>query len=175
MVVMPYEGRLFALSLDFNQTILEKILEKANEEVSGEIRRELDADLSTARTIEFTGYVAFGVRVRLGELQRVQNEQFIPLIAQELLSLGRGGFMAKEKDLRAVLDGCDHKTAKALLIKQLSGGVIPKTLIALLDEYVENPCTETAMKLVQHDPNLIAVFELARGDGFTSFLFGKGT
>ena len=174
MVDMPYEGRLFALSLDFNQTILEKILEGANTEVAGEIRRELDADSSTPRTIEFTGYVAFGVRARLGELQSVQNEQFIPLVAQELLSLGRGGVMAKEKDLRAVMDGCNHKMAKALLIKQFSCGVIPRTLIALLDEYVVNPCTETAMKLVQFDPNLISVFELARGGSFTSFLFGKG-
>jgi hypothetical protein len=83
--------------------------------------------------------------------------------------------MAEENVLRARLDGCNHKMAKALLIKQFSGGVFPKALVALLDEYVENPCTETAMKLVQLDENLIAVFELARGDGFTSLLFGKGT
>ena len=82
--------------------------------------------------------------------------------------------MLEESDLRARLDACNHKMTKALLIKQFSGGVYPKTLVALLNEYTENPCTETAMKLVQFDPNLVAVFELARGGGFTSFLFDAG-
>lgn len=79
-----------------------------------------------------------------------------------------------EQKLRKQLATCNFEMAKTILIKKFSGGVIRKELASLLDQFVANPCLDTAIKLLQFDPNFIAVFELSRGGGFTEFLFQKG-
>jgi hypothetical protein len=73
------------LSLDFSQRQLEQILSKASPELSGFVRDEISRDPSTPRTIDFDGEVAFEVRARLGQLQVIQRESFVPLVAQEIL------------------------------------------------------------------------------------------
>ncbi len=85
MVEMPLAGELHALSLDFNQGQLDQILAKASPKTALFLRKELSRDPSTQRTIDFEGEVVFGVRARLGELQKVQRESFVPLIAQEIM------------------------------------------------------------------------------------------
>lgn len=85
MVEMAYAGELHALSLDFNETQLNQILSKATPQLRSFLKTQLTADPSTPRTIDFDGEVSFGVRARLGHLQKVQKESFVPLVAQEIL------------------------------------------------------------------------------------------
>ena len=85
MVDFPLEGEVCALSLDFSQRQLEQILSKASPELSGFIRDQISRDPSSPRTIDFDGEVAFEVRARLGQLQVIQRESFVPLVAQEIL------------------------------------------------------------------------------------------
>lgn len=84
MVEMPLAGELHALSLDFNQQQLDQILLKASPQIASFLRSELRADPATQRTIDFQGEVTFGVRARLGEVQKLPRESFVPLVAQEI-------------------------------------------------------------------------------------------
>jgi hypothetical protein len=79
------EGELYALSLDFNHAQLERILAKAGPLIATLVRTEISRDPASPRSIDFEGHVAFGVRARLGQLQTVAKEQFVPLVAQEIL------------------------------------------------------------------------------------------
>jgi len=85
MVELPFAGELHALSLDFNQRQLDQILSHAPPEIASFIPNEIAGDPSTPRTIDFAGEVVFGVRARLGEIQRVERETFVPFIAQEII------------------------------------------------------------------------------------------
>jgi hypothetical protein len=85
MVEIPFSGELHALSLDFNQKQLDQILSKAPPQISAFIGKELTRDPYSPRTLDFEGQVVFGVRARLGEIQKVQRESFVPLIVQEII------------------------------------------------------------------------------------------
>ena len=85
MVEIPFDGELYALSLDFNRKQLDEILLKAENNISESIKNELLKDSTSPRTINFNGEVMFGVTAKLGKLQKVKNESFIPFIAQEIM------------------------------------------------------------------------------------------
>jgi len=85
MVEMPYEGESHALSPDFNQKQLEQILSKAAPQIRDQIFAEIARDPASHRTICIEGDVSFAVRARLGQLQKVQGESFVPLVATEIL------------------------------------------------------------------------------------------
>ncbi len=85
MVELPYAGELHALSLDFNKAQLTKILAKASSQLRELINKQLALDPDTPRTIDFNDEVSFGVRARIGQIQTVQKERFVPLVAQEIL------------------------------------------------------------------------------------------
>jgi hypothetical protein len=84
MVDYPFGGEVHALSLDFNRKQLGQILAAAPPEIAQFIRQELSQDPSSARTLDFTGEAVFGVRARLGGIQRNQRESYVPLVAQEI-------------------------------------------------------------------------------------------
>lgn len=84
-VEMRFAGELHALSLDFNQKQLDQILSKASPQIVAFLRKELANDPCTPRTLDFEGQVVFGVRARLGELQKLPHESFVPLVAQEIM------------------------------------------------------------------------------------------
>ena len=86
MVDWPYQGKVFALSLDFNQAILDDILRQAPPDTAEDIRNAIQ-NARIGSTIDFNDPVSFGVRARLGKLQSAEKEQFIPLVAQEILRL----------------------------------------------------------------------------------------
>lgn len=85
MVEMPYAGEPHALSLDFDQNQLDQMLAKAPPPLRAFLKDQLAADPATPRTIDFDGSVTFGVRARLGQMQKVQRESFVPLVAEEIL------------------------------------------------------------------------------------------
>ena len=85
MVEIPFDGQVYAMSLDFSQNHLDKILSKAPQNISRHLNGELSRDPNNPRTIDFEGEVVLGVRARLGELQRVQKESFVPFVTQEIM------------------------------------------------------------------------------------------
>jgi hypothetical protein len=89
MVEILYAGEVHALSLDFGQAQLDKILLRTSSELRMFIKTQIARDPATPRTIDFEGEIYFGVRTRLGEPQKVEKEVFVPLIAQEILELGK--------------------------------------------------------------------------------------
>ena len=64
--------------------------------------------------------------------------------------------------------------AKAMLIRKFSNAVIPNELAHLFDRFVANPNFDAAFDLIKFDSNFLALFELARGGGFSEYLFKKG-
>ena len=85
MVEMPFDGEWYALSLDFNQKQLDEILLKAEKNVAEFLKNELLRDSESPRTIDFEGEIIFGVTAKLGELQRLSKESFVPFVAQEIM------------------------------------------------------------------------------------------
>ena len=65
---------------------------------------------------------------------------------------------------------CDYHYAAADLKRRLAGGVLPKELVSLLDDYCKNPCLETALDLILYDAKFLICFvdnkrsKLFRGD-----------
>lgn len=84
MVEMPYAGKLHALSLDFNRAQLDEILLKAPSQLRDYVKGELLADPGTPRTIHLKGCICFGVRARMGKVEKAPKEYFVPLIAQDI-------------------------------------------------------------------------------------------
>ena len=84
-VNMTIGGETFAMSLDFNQAQLDDILSKYPENIVDTIKKELTTDPSTPRDFVIDGNITFGVRARLGELQKVKYEKFVPFIVQEFI------------------------------------------------------------------------------------------
>ncbi len=82
---LPYEGVWHALSLDFDQTQLDQILMKTTPQIREYLKAEISRDPETQRRIDFDGEITFGVRARLGQLQKVAREDFVPLVVQEIL------------------------------------------------------------------------------------------
>ena len=78
------------------------------------------------------------------------------------------------RKLRRQLQSCNYEMAKTVVIRKFSGGVIPKELTALLDTFISNPCFDTAVDLIEHDPKFLAFFELSKRGGFTEHLFQQG-
>jgi hypothetical protein len=84
VVDTPYDGVLHALSLDFNPYQLEQILSKAEPRTAALLWAELSRDPLSPRSIDLERRVVFGVRARLGRLQKGEKEEFVPLIVQEI-------------------------------------------------------------------------------------------
>ena len=81
----PYDGRVHALTLDFDHIQLERILAKADAHLASFLRSELSRDPTSPRSIEIAGHITFGVRAQVGRLQTGAKENFVPLVAQEIL------------------------------------------------------------------------------------------
>jgi hypothetical protein len=84
VVDTPCDGVLHALSLDFNLYQLERILSKADPRSGALLSAELSRDPMSPRSIDLDRPLVFGVRARLGRLQKVEQEEFVPLIVQEI-------------------------------------------------------------------------------------------
>jgi hypothetical protein len=86
MVNIVREGREFALSVDFDEARLRSILAAVPESVAERLRSEIGRDRTTIRTIEIGQPVTIGIKARLGQLQRVEHEQFVPFILEEVFA-----------------------------------------------------------------------------------------
>jgi hypothetical protein len=61
-------------------------------------------------------------------------------------------------DASGEIVGCDYGLAAKLLTQTFGGKVLSKDLTCLLDDYLQNPCLETAMDLILFDPEFLALF-----------------
>ena len=71
--------------------------------------------------------------------------------------MGRFSFLNRNK-WRTVFRNCDYEFAANELISKFSGGMYPAELSTLLDQFINNPCRDTAIKLVSFDPQFAAFF-----------------
>ena len=85
IINLPFNGELHALSLDFDDLSIALILAPAPDAIYQQVRSELSLDPATPRTIELPAGVTFSVRARLGQIQQVPGETFVPLIVQEVV------------------------------------------------------------------------------------------
>lgn len=85
MVDLLHDGAVYALSLDFNARHLEQILAKAPGGFRESLIRELARRGDSPGTVDFQGEIQFGVRARLGRIQKTTTETFVPLVCQEIL------------------------------------------------------------------------------------------
>jgi len=72
-------------------------------------------------------------------------------------------WFAKRK-LKKYLSNCDYAVARQVFIDTFSESVIPKPLAGLLDEFIKNPCDQTALEIIKFDAKFLNVFELSRKD-----------
>ena len=59
--------------------------------------------------------------------------------------------LKKKRYWNEIFSNCDFEFAKDLLTQTFSGGVFPNDLVRLLNSYVNNPCRETAIELIEFD------------------------
>ena len=50
-----------------------------------------------------------------------------------------------------IFSNCDFEFAEDLLTQTFAGGVLPKDLVSLLNSYMNTPCRETAIELIEFD------------------------
>ncbi|MBN1909733.1 MAG: hypothetical protein JW818_08340 [Pirellulales bacterium] len=61
-------------------------------------------------------------------------------------------------DASGEIQGCDYEYAATELKRRFGGGVFPKELVSLFDDYCANPCLETALDLILFDPTFLVAF-----------------
>jgi hypothetical protein len=81
--------------------------------------------------------------------------------------------MAK-RFLRKRIQNCNLEYARQIIINLFRGKVIKKELAERLDHFIDNPCEDTALELLKHNPDLVAAFLLARKEGYSTFLYEQG-
>ncbi len=84
-------------------------------------------------------------------------------------------FFEKRK-CKKLLRDLDFHFAGRCLIDQYQDGVIENGLADLFDEYLSNPCLETALKIIEFKPALLFFFAQCKPDGvlFMQNEFRKG-
>jgi hypothetical protein len=83
-----------------------------------------------------------------------------------------GDWFTKRR-LQKYLTTCNLDLVRTLLIKKFSNAVIPNELASIFDNFVANPCFDTALALILFDSKFLSFFELAKKGGFTDNLFNK--
>ena len=53
--------------------------------------------------------------------------------------------------VRKAIKGCDYERVRDIMAQRLTEMVIKKELARLLDEFMENPCFDTAFNLIYYD------------------------
>ena len=57
----------------------------------------------------------------------------------------------KKRYWNEIFSNCDFEFARDLLTQTFAGGVLPNNLVRLLNSYMNNPCRETAIELIEFD------------------------
>jgi hypothetical protein len=64
-----------------------------------------------------------------------------------------------------MLTGTDYQLAARALVHQFSSGVVKKELASLFYAFLERPCLETAVPIIEFQPEFVAFFREARAGG----------
>jgi len=84
LVTVTHGSQEFAASLDFDQRVLRKLLTRIPQADSDRLALDLQADSTGNRTLELANPAFIGLTARLGNLQRGANEEFIPLVVEDV-------------------------------------------------------------------------------------------
>ena len=84
MVEIPYDNQVYALSIDFNFEQLQEMLKYASQNAIEQITQAFDSDIFTQRTIDIYEPFMVDLTVSLGDLQRNQQETFVPFIIRTI-------------------------------------------------------------------------------------------
>jgi hypothetical protein len=71
----------------------------------------------------------------------------------------------ERKNWEAILAGTDYQLAARALVHQYSGGVVKEELASLFDAFLERPCLETAVPIIEFQPEFVVFFKEARAGG----------
>lgn len=71
----------------------------------------------------------------------------------------------KKRRWKHLLKNCDYNLAASVLISQFKRGVIKKELATLFDEYLDNPCLETAVAIIKYAPDFTIIFNECKPGG----------
>lgn len=138
------EGEFHALSLDFNQKQLDQILSKASPQIVTFLRKALANDPDTPRTLDFEGQVVFGVRARLGQLQKLPHESFVPLVAQEIMfdvTASSGHHVEKKIHADQLKKGARVRMRngyEAIVVKECDGNTLIANVFGAFESGLDN-------------------------------------
>lgn len=63
------------------------------------------------------------------------------------------------------IQNTDFNLAASYIVEKYSGGVIKNELAYLFDAFLENPCMDTATKIIEYAPDFILIFKECRPGG----------
>lgn len=118
MVEIPFDGEIYALSLDFNHEQLEKMLSLTNSIYKNVLLKEISKNPSRNRTIDLSTEIEINVKAHLGKLHITQNESYMPLILDTIES------NLEPKSINEIVPEVETNISKAVgfIIAQLSEG-----------------------------------------------------
>lgn len=88
MSVREFDGQLYAMSVDFDVQIFQKLLEIIPPRVADFIRANFGEEVGAVRvpfTIELPERITFGFQAKIGDMETsAAEEQFVPFVIQEV-------------------------------------------------------------------------------------------
>jgi len=94
---LTVEGKEYAASFDFPANLFERLMSHASHGAQECVARAIKSRRAWPLTITMLEPFSIGLRAHLGELQRNENEEFIPLVVEEVFSAAKDG----ASDMRA--------------------------------------------------------------------------
>jgi hypothetical protein len=88
---MTVEGAVHAVSFDFPAHLFAQVIGYASHESQESAARAIKSRKTWPLTITLREPFSIGLRAHLGELQRNENEEFIPLVVDEVFAVGEEG------------------------------------------------------------------------------------
>lgn len=104
-VEIPFNNQIYTLVIDFSHEQLQEMLNFASINTTYQINKELDTDMFTQRIIEIDEPFTIDVTISLGELQKNQQDEFVPFKIVSInndLANKNEPYFSKEEILRAL-------------------------------------------------------------------------
>lgn len=87
---MTADGTTYAVSFDFPSSLFPQVMSHASPGTQELAERAIEPGRASPFTITMREPFSIGLRAHLGELQRNQNEEFVPLVVEEVFEGGAG-------------------------------------------------------------------------------------
>lgn len=84
MVDFPYNDEVYALSVDFDDEALIQMMVFSSLFTQEQLIKELQSDPITPRTIDLVDSFSVSLSLKLGNIQKNQNETFLPFLIHKI-------------------------------------------------------------------------------------------